>query len=62
MKTATTDLDVRASAFFRELQDHIVAGLESLDGAQFREDSWDRPGGGGGRTRVLTSTAGRVGG
>jgi len=57
MKTATTDLDVRASAFFRELQDHIVAGLESLDGAQFREDSWDRPGGGGGRTRVLAGGA-----
>jgi coproporphyrinogen III oxidase len=44
----------RASAYFRELQDRIVAGLEALDGRSFREDIWQREGGGGGRTRVLT--------
>lgn len=44
----------RAAAYFRDLQDRICAGLESLDAtARFRSDSWDRPGGGGGRTRVL---------
>jgi coproporphyrinogen III oxidase len=44
----------RAAAYFRDLQDRICAGLESLEGAaRFRSDSWDRPGGGGGRTRVL---------
>jgi coproporphyrinogen III oxidase len=43
----------RAAAYFRQLQDDIVAGLERLDGSKFREDRWDRPGGGGGRTRVL---------
>jgi coproporphyrinogen III oxidase len=43
----------RAAAYFQELQDRIVAGLERLDGGKFREDRWDRPGGGGGRTRVL---------
>src|SRR5262249_1278973 len=32
----------------------ICAGLESLDGAgRFREDAWQREGGGGGCTRVL---------
>ncbi len=37
------------------LQDRICADLESADGvAHFREDAWDRPGGGGGRTRVLS--------
>jgi coproporphyrinogen III oxidase len=42
------------SAYFRELQDRICAGLEELDSAdRFREDLWDREGGGGGRTRVL---------
>ncbi|MEK6748477.1 MAG: oxygen-dependent coproporphyrinogen oxidase [Pseudomonadota bacterium] len=41
------------------LQDHICRSLETLDGgAQFREDAWERPGGGGGRSRVLAE--GRV--
>src|SRR5438309_2824073 len=45
----------RAAAYFRDLQDRICAGLEDLDGpGRFREDRWDRPGGGGGQTRVLT--------
>ena len=36
------------------LQDQIVAALEIADGtAKFREDLWDRPEGGGGRTRVI---------
>ncbi len=36
------------------LQDRICAALEAVDGeATFREDAWQRPGGGGGRTRVL---------
>ena len=44
---------------FRALQDHIVAGVENVEaqhgGSTFVEDAWTRPGGGGGRTRVLTS-------
>src|SRR5436190_21212394 len=43
----------RAADYFRDLQDRIVAALERADGTRFREDSWQRPGGGGGRTRVL---------
>jgi coproporphyrinogen III oxidase len=44
----------RAADYFRDLQDRIVAALEELDGTgRFREDHWERPGGGGGRTRVL---------
>ena len=42
-----------AATFFRGLQDDIVAALERADGNQFRQDEWDRPGGGGGRSRVL---------
>lgn len=39
---------------FRTLQDDICAALEEADGkAQFEQDLWERPGGGGGRTRVL---------
>jgi coproporphyrinogen III oxidase len=47
-----SDLDA-ASAYFRDLQDRICAGVSEVDGQSFREDAWDRPGGGGGRTRVL---------
>jgi coproporphyrinogen III oxidase len=40
--------------YFRSLQDSICTALEDLDGSgRFREDHWQRPGGGGGRTRVL---------
>jgi coproporphyrinogen III oxidase len=44
----------RARAFVEDLQDRICARLEALDGrVPFREDRWERPGGGGGRSRVL---------
>jgi coproporphyrinogen III oxidase len=51
---STEPLRQRAAHYFRNLQDRIVAGLEELDGSRFHEDTWERPGGGGGRTRVLT--------
>jgi coproporphyrinogen III oxidase len=42
------------AAYFQVLQDRICSALEELDGpGRFREDSWQREGGGGGRTRVL---------
>ncbi len=42
------------TSFIENLQDEICAAFEQLDGrAKFREDSWDRDGGGGGRTRVI---------
>ncbi len=38
----------------RKLQDDICSGLEQADEkARFEEDEWQRPGGGGGRTRVI---------
>jgi coproporphyrinogen III oxidase len=40
--------------YLQNLQDQICAGLEAADGAtKFREDIWNRPEGGGGRTRVI---------
>lgn len=37
------------------LQDTICAALEEEDGSgRFQQDEWERPGGGGGRSRVLT--------
>jgi coproporphyrinogen III oxidase len=44
----------RTSQFLRDLQDTICDALEQVDGeAAFREDSWEREEGGGGRSRVL---------
>lgn len=41
-------------AYIQQLQDTITNELEKIDGkATFREDLWDRPEGGGGRTRVI---------
>jgi coproporphyrinogen III oxidase len=48
------DIEQGAVAFFQNVQDQIVAGLQTLDGQRFHEDAWQRPGGGGGRSRVLT--------
>ncbi len=40
------------------LQDHICNALENEDGARrFSEDAWERPEGGGGRSRVLAEGA-----
>ncbi|NJB86644.1 coproporphyrinogen III oxidase [Lewinella marina] len=39
--------------YFRQLQDSICGSLAAADHADFTEDEWDRPGGGGGRARVL---------
>ncbi len=39
--------------YFRDLQDRICDRLSAADGASFTEDGWERPGGGGGRARVL---------
>jgi coproporphyrinogen III oxidase len=45
-------------AFLRGLQDRICCALEAADGgARFQEDAWQRPGGGGGRSRVLKQGA-----
>jgi coproporphyrinogen III oxidase len=42
------------SAYIKTLQDKITQALEKEDGlANFHEDTWQRPGGGGGRTRVI---------
>lgn len=43
-------------AFLMDLQDRICAALESADGqARFAEEEWQRPAGGGGRSRILAS-------
>jgi len=47
-----------AISYLTSLQDAICQRLEQLDGrARFQEDAWQRPGGGGGRTRVMLDGA-----
>lgn len=41
-------------SYIQNLQDTITSKLQSVDGlAKFREDLWERPEGGGGRSRVI---------
>ena len=40
-------------SYFTGLQARIVGAMEKFDGQAFKTDAWDRPGGGGGITRVI---------
>jgi len=52
--TADTIDKNRVKSYLLQLQDQICLSLEQVDGkGRFREDQWQREGGGGGRTRVL---------
>jgi coproporphyrinogen III oxidase len=51
-------LKQRTQEFFAGLQETICRALEAIDGAaRFREDLWQREGGGGGRTRIVENGA-----
>ncbi|MDX1706457.1 oxygen-dependent coproporphyrinogen oxidase [Pseudidiomarina sp.] len=44
----------QVNAYLTDLQDRICAALEQADGGRtFQEESWEREGGGGGRSRIL---------
>ncbi len=52
------DAQTRVRQFMQQLQDEISQRLENLDGvSKFIEDSWERPEGGGGRSRILRDGA-----
>jgi coproporphyrinogen III oxidase len=40
-------------AYLQDLQQRIVAALEDIDGKSFLTDSWERPEGGGGTSRII---------
>jgi len=49
-------------SYIRNLQDQICHALEEADGsARFREDHWERPGGGGPRAPGGSAPPGRRG-
>ena len=43
----------RLKDYFTGLQSRIVKELEAFDGQSFRTDAWDRPEGGGGKSRLI---------
>lgn len=46
----------KATEWFKGLQDNICQALENTDGkGKFTEDLWEREGGGGGRSRIITN-------
>ena len=54
LETPPSDSRERVRKMVKGLQDEICEGLEKLDGlGKFTEESWQRPEGGGGRSRVL---------
>lgn len=55
--TDNDNINIEAiKAYLLALQDNICQALEQLDGSgRFQEDAWQRPAGGGGRTRVLAN-------
>lgn len=50
------NLEIRelAKSYFMKLQEEICESFSSLHGESFKEDLWDRDGGGGGRTRIYS--------
>jgi coproporphyrinogen III oxidase len=45
-------------SYFQELQDHLCCALTEQDGlGEFHADAWERPAGGGGRSRVISDGA-----
>ena len=47
-------INLQPAQFLRFWQDAVSSAVERTDGkARFREDHWTRPGGGGGRARIL---------
>ena len=48
------DSRIKTKALLKGLQDSICNGLEKIDGkGKFKEENWERPEGGGGRSRVM---------
>ena len=44
----------RFSAYINQLQDRITSTLEEIDStSRFQIDDWNRPGGGGGQSRII---------
>jgi coproporphyrinogen III oxidase len=52
MSTNTPDI-AKVKTWLTSLQERIVSAAEKIDGKQFIRDSWERPEGGGGVSRLI---------
>jgi coproporphyrinogen III oxidase len=57
MPTSDSPDALAVKRYLNELQDRITAAVEKLDSVKFRRDSWERPEGGGGESRILSDGA-----
>lgn len=58
LSTPTETRRERVTALMHRAQDELVQAFEDVDGKErFREQRWERPGGGGGRARVIEGGA-----
>lgn len=51
--SSTNSVRARFEKMIKKAQDDVCAAVEAVDGHNFKEDVWSRPGGGGGISRVL---------
>ncbi|MFL9922920.1 oxygen-dependent coproporphyrinogen oxidase [Herbaspirillum lusitanum] len=51
--TSSANASSSVKAYLQDLQNRIVAALEQADGKPFLSDSWQRPEGGGGTSRII---------
>jgi hypothetical protein len=51
--SSNESMRVKFEQAVRQAQDEICKAVSELDGKEFHEDAWTRPGGGGGVSRVL---------
>uniref|UniRef100_A0A803QIS7 coproporphyrinogen oxidase n=1 Tax=Cannabis sativa TaxID=3483 RepID=A0A803QIS7_CANSA len=57
-ESSSSSVRARFEKMIRDAQDTVCQAIEAADGgAQFKEDVWSRPGGGGGISRVLQDGA-----
>ena len=44
---------INSEKWFLELRNQMVGAIEKVDGSKFKENKWQRPGGGGGLMSIL---------
>ena len=53
MTNQINNQQTQAENWFRELRNQMVGAIQKVDGSNFEEKEWQRPGGGGGKTSIL---------
>jgi len=53
MTNQINNQQTQAENWFRELRNQMVGAIQKVDGSNFEEKEWQRPGGGGGKMSIL---------